>query len=459
MSKFSSPNINDFVNNQITSYNKIPEEDLNFEPFTEQEIDPIARIAAQTYQDTDKRQDIGNYKYLQDESTDDLAVYENNDEYHISVRGTSSKTPVRDFVADVGISLGTVGSALLPGAFYEDIDNLQNKINKFKLKKPVHVSGHSKGGTIAGFVGVDNPDVRVTTFNRGDALPFVGDYIKCAINGCDNINNYRISGDVVGLIGSKFSNQRYFNLRPKKPTKEMKETAESIDFTLENIQRAGVGFPSDVESKYYLPHPIENFYNRKESNLLNDDTYSRPLASKLGKYGVIAGAAAATYGYKKYLEFRKRTGRITDEEFLETAYTGMDMLRNNQDILEDRILDQRLEFLPDYETRPLPPLPGSQQPFQSLLEPEPPGERFASIEQEGQFEDFQQNLFINKPLKKFSNYVEQLRTTPIANIVGGPYGQIIGGIIGGATIGPFVGETVYDAVYGKDSNKNGEDEL
>lgn len=331
MSKFSSPNINDFVNNQITSYNKIPEEDLNFEPFTEEQLDPIARIAAQTYQDTDKRQDIGNYKYLQDESTDDLAVYENNDEYHISIRGTSPKTPVRDFFQDSAIALGSISTPLAGpvGLFDQDIKNVQDKIDKFKLKKPVSISGHSKGGTIAGFVGVDNPDVRTTTFNRGDALPFVGDYVKCSVTGCENINNYRISGDTAGMVGSKFSNQRYFNMRPKKPTKEMKQTSEQLKTTAQKI--FNIGDTQDV----YLPHPIDNFYDRKQGSLLNHDTYARPLASKLGNYGLIGGAAAAAYGYKKYLDvFKKR--HLQDREITDFIDFGGDPVEE-YNFLQERV--------------------------------------------------------------------------------------------------------------------------
>lgn len=334
MSKFSSPNINDFVNNQITSYNKIPEEDLNFQPFTEQEIDPIARIAAQTYQDTNERQDIGNYKYLQDESTDDLAVYENNDEYHISVRGTSPKSFARDFIQDSAIALGSLGTPLTSafGTFNTDIKNVQDKINKFKLKKPVSISGHSKGGTIAGFVGVDNPDVRVTTFNRGDALPFVGDYLKCAVNGCENINNYRISGDTAGLVGSKlsrFSNQRYFNLRPKKPTKQMKKTSQELKTV------AGKLFDFTDTEDFYLPHPIDNFYDRKQGSILNHDTYARPLASKLGNYGLLGGAMAAGYGYKKYLDkFKKR--QLQDIEITDFIDFGGDPVEE-YDFLQERV--------------------------------------------------------------------------------------------------------------------------
>jgi hypothetical protein len=329
MSKFSTPNINDFVNNQITSYNKIPDEDLNFQPYTEQQLDPIARMAKNSYQDPNKRQDVGNYKYLQDESTDDLAVYENDDEYHISIRGTSPKTFVRDLIKDTGIALGTLGTPIFNRAFDQDIENVQNKINKFKIKKPVSISGHSKGGSVAGFVGVDNPDVRVTTFNRGDALPFVGDYIKCAINGCENINNYRISGDTAGLVGSKFSNQRYFNLKPRKATEEMKETSEQLKTV------AGKLFDYTDTEDFYLPHTIDNFYDRKQGSILNHDTYARPLSKKIGNYGLVTGAAIASYGYKKYLELYKKK-RLMDTEIQQYIDFGGDPA-SDYDFLQGRV--------------------------------------------------------------------------------------------------------------------------
>ena len=395
MSKFSSPNINDFVNNQITSYNKIPEEDLNFEPFTEEQLDPIARIAAQSYQDTDKRKDIGNYKYLQDESTDDLAVYENNDEYHISVRGTSPKSFARDFIQDAGIALGSISTGLSGGfLFNQDIKNVQDKIDKFKLKKPVHVSGHSKGGTIAGFVGVDNPDVRVTTFNRGDALPFVGDFYKCSATGCENINNYRISGDTAGMVGSKFSNQRYFNLRPKKPTKEMKKQSQELKTYAQKLFNIG-----DTED-FYLPHPIDNFYDRKQGSILNHDTYARPFASKLGRFGVGLAAAAAGYGYKRYLQ-RKDSFPIFAE-----------------------ILQEIAEDDPNFD--PLEGVPTDAQIEEA--------ERLAL------------DIVVNRPA---ANFQERL---------GGYMSQTFG--LGGLTLGPFVGTGIYDVYYGTDlDNPDGEDEL
>ena len=386
MSKFSTPNINDFVN-------KIPDEDLNFEPYTEQQLDPIARMAKNTYQDPNKRQDVGNYKYLQDESTDDLAVYENDDEYHISIRGTSPKTFVRDMIKDSAIALGTLGAPIFNRAFEQDIENVQNKINKFKLKKPVSISGHSKGGSVAGFVGVDNPDVRVTTFNRGDALPFVGDYIKCAINGCENINNYRISGDTAGLVGSKFSNQRYFNLKPRKPTKDMKETAETLKSTVGKI----VNFYDD---DYYLPHPIDNFLNRKKDKLLSDDTYARPLAAKLGAIGVGAAAAASIYGVKKYLQRQDRFGIYVD-------------------VLQQMQLDEDdPNFDPDAA---------------------PTDEQFDAAE------GIAENIAVNIPLANFKDKVKGFTELRFG--------------LGGMAAGGFIGQGIYDVVYGRDLDNPGEDEL
>ena len=321
---------NDFVNNQIVSYNQIPDEDLNFEPFTEQQIEPYARISKSSYANLSKRQDVGNYKYLEGESTEDLAVYENDDEYHIGIRGTSPNSMFRDFMQDSAIALGSLSYAAGIDPFITDTDKIQKKIDKLKIKKPVSISGHSKGGTLASFVGVNNPDVRVTTFNRGDALPFVGDYIKCAINGCQNINNYRISGDFAGVLGSKFSNQRYFNLKPKIPSQQTQQQA-----------RLASGY--FIDEQLYIPHSLNNFYDRKQDSLLSHHTYARPLAAKIGKYGTIAAVGAATFGYKKYLENLKP--KLLEKELEEFIEFGGDPVEDYP-LLEnkvDRVVNPMLE--------------------------------------------------------------------------------------------------------------------
>ena len=249
-----------------------------------------AAISEQSYQKD--RVDTKTHNYLEEFSSPDYAVYQNNLEYVIGIRGSSPNEPVRDFVRDTQIALGSVStlSGINPlGIAINEVGELVKKLKERDDGKKFHITGHSLGGSIASYFGVDNPDVDVTTFNKGEGLPFITDAVKCSISGCRNIKNYRISGDFASL-GSKFGNiGEYQNLRPVRPTAKVQEEA----------QLAGGFF---VEPELYLPHSLSNFIGRKSKVEMNSNIYARPLAAKIGR---VAGAILPIIGGAVYSRVAK----------------------------------------------------------------------------------------------------------------------------------------------------------
>ena len=254
------------------------------------DFEPYAKIAEQAYKK--ERVDTTNHNYLEEFSTPDYAVYQNNLEYVIGVRGSSPSEPLRDFVRDAQVALGSVSTltGLNPlGPAINEVSELVNKLKKRDDGKKFHVTGHSLGGSIASYFGVDNPDVDITTFNKGEGLPFLTDSIKCSISGCRNIKNYRISGDFASL-GSKLGNiGEYQNLRPVRPTEKVKEEA-----------RLAGGF--FIEPELYLPHSLSNFIGRKNKVEMNSNIYARPLAGKIGR---VAGAVLPIIGGAVYQKIER----------------------------------------------------------------------------------------------------------------------------------------------------------
>jgi len=250
---------------------------------------PYAKIAEQAYK-TD-RSNTDRYIYDKELSSPDYGVYESADEFVIGIRGSSPETPMRDFIRDTQVALGSVSTLTgmnFIGKAVDEVDELVKKL-KSKSKKKISLAGHSLGGSIASYFGVDNSDVDVYTFNKGEGLPFLSDAVKCSIYGCRNIKNYRIAGDFASL-GSKLGNiGTYETLRPVRPTEEVQEEA----------QLASGYF---IEPEFYLPHSVSNFIGRDSKAELNSNIYARPLAGKIGK---IAGAVLPIVGgiaYNKYVK-------------------------------------------------------------------------------------------------------------------------------------------------------------
>jgi len=229
-----------------------------------------ARLAGESYKPIDERGDIGDYKYIKDESTDNIAVFNSPKDYHISIKGTSKENILPSTFQDVLVGVGSIGS-LIPDNLGLGLIPIKNKIDKLKKQKSVSLSGHSLGGSKASMLGVIDKDLKVYTYNKGDVLPFIGDTLKCAITGCENIKNYRIAGDIVSGFGSIYSTQNIETIAPKQLTPE-KETLFS---STENI----------VPKNIYIPHSIEQFTDR--TKLYPKSTFPRKLYSQVGHYAGI----------------------------------------------------------------------------------------------------------------------------------------------------------------------------
>jgi len=267
------------------------------QPFVDQITEPVdytpyAEIAQQAYE-TD-RVNTDRYIYDKELSSPDYGVYESSDEYVIGIRGSSPETATRDFIRDTQVALGSISTMTMTNPFgigkaVGEVDQLVKELKSKGKDKKIALAGHSLGGSIASYFGIDNPDVDVYTFNKGEGLPFISDAVKCSIYGCRNIKNYRIAGDFASL-GSKLGNiGTYETLRPVRPTEKVQEEA----------QLAGGYF---IEPELYLPHSISNFIGRDSKEKLNSNIYARPLAGKIGN---IAGAVlpiVAGIGYNQYLK-------------------------------------------------------------------------------------------------------------------------------------------------------------
>lgn len=298
-----------------------------------QQFEPYALIAEQAYNPPEQRKSSGIYAYNTELSNDDYAVYQGSNEYVVGVRGSSPNTPIRDFLRDSQVALGSVSTLTginLLGEAVSEVDELVKKLRAKDSQKKITLTGHSLGGSIASYYGVDNPNVDIRTFNKGEGLPFLTDAIKCTISGCRNIKNYRIAGDFASL-GSKLSNVgTYRTLRPIQPTEEVQEEAKLAS-----------GF--FIEPELYLPHSISNFIGRKNKREMNSNVYARPLAAKIGK---VAGMALPIVGGAVYNQYAKSIGSgFLNEEVLADQisvqdYIPVDIRQTPQEVVSEMVAQE-----------------------------------------------------------------------------------------------------------------------
>ena len=228
-----------------------------------------ANLAKDAYKPVSERKNFLNYKYLEDESSENLATYINDEKKELSfaIPGTSN---AGDLLMDAAIAIGSTYPLLSLDTRYAQINNkikeVKNKYNDYS----VSVSGHSAGGSLANYLGVDNPDYAVNTYNMAQGLPFLTNNIKCKLGNCENINNFRIIGDWASSMSTLMTPGKVFNMKPIIPTDEMNLQAES------------------QETFYYptymgIPHNINQFIDRNESQLLPDyGQYGRKLSAGVG---------------------------------------------------------------------------------------------------------------------------------------------------------------------------------
>jgi hypothetical protein len=236
----------------------------------------FALFAKDSYQDVDKRRNINNHKYIKADSNNLLATYydEDNENLIMAVKGTSEFGDARK---DVGIALGSFGGSIgLEPEYFGLTQKIKENEQKYKPKK-VTITGHSAGGSLASYVGVDNPNYDVVTFNMGTGMPFLTDYVKCKMGGCENIKNYRVAGDFASSLSDYFASGNVYNLKPIKPTEEMRIQAET---------KESIFIPADL----HIPHSIDQFVGRTMNNMMPDPyIYGRKLASRIGGFSAGIG--------------------------------------------------------------------------------------------------------------------------------------------------------------------------
>jgi len=105
-----------------------------------------ARLNKSAYGTVDKREDVGDFKYLKDDSTDDYAVYSDGKKAYFTFRGTRPKEAITgqndDLLEDGKIALGT--TATMSG-----MNDARSRINKLLDRfgdHNVNLSGYSLGG-------------------------------------------------------------------------------------------------------------------------------------------------------------------------------------------------------------------------------------------------------------------------------------------------------------------------
>jgi hypothetical protein len=270
----------------------------------------FALFAKDSYEDVDKRRNINNHKYIKADSNNLLATYydEDNENLIMAVKGTSEFGDARK---DVGIALGSFGGSIgLEPEYFGLTQKIKQNEQKYKPKK-VTITGHSAGGSLASYIGVDNPNYDVVTFNMGTGMPFLTDYVKCKMGGCENIKNYRVAGDFASSLSDYFASGNVYNLKPIKPTEEMRIQAES---------KESIFIPADL----HIPHSIDQFIGRTMNNIMPDPyIYGRKLASRVGGFSAgiglplissVAGTKTQNLINKEYNKLISEKGLAFQEE-------------------------------------------------------------------------------------------------------------------------------------------------
>ena len=125
------------------------------------------------------------------------------------------------------------------------------------------------------------------------------------------------------------SSGKTFNLRPIKPTKELKLEAESKDSLL---------IPSDL----YIPHSIDQFINRGGGSQFHPDpfVYGRKLARRIGAVSTAVGVPLALGATKGLID--KKIGEAFSETINQWGEVNPNIWEENTQFVED--LAQSLNY-------------------------------------------------------------------------------------------------------------------
>ena len=178
--------------------------------------DVNSQLADQAYKHDRKRQ-VGSYLFDEELSDPETAIYNDptTGKTILAARGTEVnqgfRTAARDLLADVGIATGTD-----IGGYGSRFKRTQDTFEKARDRYggDVSATGHSLGGTLAAGLAAKN-NIEATTFNRGAGLPRLSD-LKCSRFSplkrpeyCDKIENNRVQGDGVSIMGRLFGSGRW----------------------------------------------------------------------------------------------------------------------------------------------------------------------------------------------------------------------------------------------------------
>jgi hypothetical protein len=269
-----------------------------------------AEFARDVYNNKNSRNNIKDYKYQVEDSTEQVGVYTNNNNVVFGIKGTDGNNVMENMLSNIAIvqggstinplvaSAGLVASGLNPataltagslsmlafGAYQSNLTDLENQLGKVKEKYPnkqIKISGHSKGGSFANVLGISNKNADVYTFNAGVGLPNLYNKVKCYFGDCSNIKNFRITGDFASALPKSFSEGQKIELKPKIP---------DLQTQLESKTLESVFIPADL----YIPHSIRNFNDRNPKNLMPDyGLFGRTLSRRVGSaIGAVAPLVA-----------------------------------------------------------------------------------------------------------------------------------------------------------------------
>jgi hypothetical protein len=175
-----------------------------------------SQLADQAYK-VDRKRQVGSYLFDEELSDPETAIYNDpaSGKTIVAARGTEVgqgfRTAARDLLADVGIATGTN-----IGGYGSRFNRTQASFEKARDKYggDISATGHSLGGALAASLAAKN-NIGATTFNRGAGLPRLSDLRCSRLNPfktpeyCSKIDNVRVKGDGVSLLGRVFGSGRW----------------------------------------------------------------------------------------------------------------------------------------------------------------------------------------------------------------------------------------------------------
>ena len=172
--------------------------------------DVASQLAQQAYKQERQRQ-VGSYLFDDEFSDAESAVYHDPESKKTILAARGTVVGPKDLLADVGVATGTN-----IGGYGSRFKRTQDTFDRTRAKYggDISATGHSLGGTLAASLAAQN-NIAATTYNRGAGLPRLSD-LKCSRFNplkrpeyCDKIENNRVQGDGVSIMGRLFGSGRW----------------------------------------------------------------------------------------------------------------------------------------------------------------------------------------------------------------------------------------------------------